>query len=470
MFRSTLKLSLMMLVAGAIAVQALSWSAGWLFHDTLTQGQREGRKGYVFLLREYLDRFPGEARATAIQRLNNNATELFDMVELDTVADLSTEQRRDLADGKLVVMTNRMDYYLPLRDGTVLHARFEDIGYYTAIKIIAFCLIAIATLLPILFWSWLLWRDLRALEEAARGFGGGMLSTRAHLRRGSNVHALARQFNDMAERIQGSIQHQREMMNGISHELKTPIARLEFGIALLQSPVPEDQRKARFDALRSDVRELDELVTELLALSRLEQGATHLVLMRVTVGEWLDSVVANIADDVADRQLTLAVHADFAPAHHVCDPRLVARAAQPDPQCHALCAPGHHRARRGRHLRQPVPDGGRRWPRHSRRRARARVRAVLPARRQPRPPYRRLRPGPGDRAADRAGARRRGAARYGRLGRRPLCPAAAGDAAADAVGPRHHAACASGPGRCRNALGLWPKARRNIAENALWLL
>ncbi|MEQ6351894.1 ATP-binding protein [Ralstonia pseudosolanacearum] len=326
MFRSTLKLSLMMLVAGAIAVQALSWSAGWLFHDTLTQGQREGRKGYVFLLREYLDRFPGEARATAIQRLNNNATELFDMVEPDTVADLSTEQRRDLADGKLVVMTNRMDYYLPLRDGTVLHARFEDIGYYTAIKIIAFCLIAIATLLPILFWSWLLWRDLRALEEAARGFGGGMLSTRAHLRRGSNVYALARQFNDMAERIQGSIQHQREMMNGISHELKTPIARLEFGIALLQSPVPEDQRKARFDALRSDVRELDELVTELLALSRLEQGATHLVLMRVTVGEWLDSVVANIADDVADRQLTLAVHADFAPAHHVCDPRLVARA------------------------------------------------------------------------------------------------------------------------------------------------
>ncbi|MCK4155376.1 ATP-binding protein [Ralstonia pseudosolanacearum] len=325
MLRSLLKLSLMVLVAGSIAILVLNWSAGWLFHDAITQGQREARKGYVFVLRAYLDRFPGASRAAAIQRLNDNAVELFDVVDPGTVADLSAGQRRDLADGKLVVMTNRTDYYLPLRDGTVLHARFEDTGYI-AIKVIAFGLVAIATLLPILFWSWLLWRDLRALEEAARGFGGGMLSTRAHLRRGSNVHALARQFNDMAERIQGSIQHQREMMNGISHELKTPIARLEFGIALLQSPVPEDQRKARFDALRSDVRELDELVTELLALSRLEQGATHLVLMRVTVGEWLDSVVANIADDVADRQLTLAVHADFAPAHHVCDPRLVARA------------------------------------------------------------------------------------------------------------------------------------------------
>jgi len=67
-------------------------------------------------------------------------------------------------------------------------------------------------------------------------------------------------------------------------------------------------------------------VSELLALSRLEQGATHLVLMRVAVGEWLDSVVASVANDVADRQLSLTVHTDAAPAYHVCDPRLLARA------------------------------------------------------------------------------------------------------------------------------------------------
>jgi two-component system OmpR family sensor kinase len=79
------------------------------------------------------------------------------------------------------------------------------------------------------------------------------------------------------------------------------------------------------------VRELDELVTELLTLSRLEQGAGHLVLMRVSVDELLDSVAASMCNDVVDRSLTLSVSTGGAavaqaPTYHVCDPKLVARA------------------------------------------------------------------------------------------------------------------------------------------------
>ncbi|TXD55470.1 two-component sensor histidine kinase [Ralstonia sp. TCR112] len=328
MLKSLLKLYAMVVVAAALALIGVNKSFVWMFHDTLTHGEREVRKGYAFVLQEYLDRADrtGPAgRDAAIARLNKNAWEKFDIVDPDTVPNFSAQQRRDLADHKLVLMTNGKDYYLPLRDGTVLHAYSADMDYL-GIQLMAYALIAIAALLPLLLWVWMHWRDLRVLEDAARGFGAGNLGTRANLRKRSNVYALARQFDEMAERIQGSIQHQREMMNGISHELKTPIARLEFGIALLQSPVSEAQRSVRLDALRRDVRELDELVSELLALSRLEQGATHLVLMRVAVGEWLDSVVANVANDVADRELTLAVHAEGAPAYHVCDPRLLARA------------------------------------------------------------------------------------------------------------------------------------------------
>jgi len=324
-FKSLFKLYAMVVLAAALAVTCVNKSFVWMFHDTLTHGEREVRKGYAFTLQDYFDHTPAAQRDAAVARLNANAWEKFDFVDPQTVPALSAEQRRDLAEHKLVLTTNARDYYLPLRDGSVLHAYVEDMDY-RSIQAIAYTLIAMAALVPLLIWVGSHWRDLRRLEEAARGFGAGKLSTRANLRKRSNVYALARQFDDMAERIQGSIQHQREMMNGISHELKTPIARLEFGIALLQSPLSDEQRSVRLDALHRDVRELDELVSELLALSRLEQGATHLVLMRVSIGEWLDSVVASVANDVADRQLTLAVHADAAPAHHVCDPRLLARA------------------------------------------------------------------------------------------------------------------------------------------------
>jgi two-component system OmpR family sensor kinase len=64
----------------------------------------------------------------------------------------------------------------------------------------------------------------------------------------------------------------------------------------------------------------------LLTLSRLEQGAAHWVLMQVSVSELLDSVGASMANDVADRALTLSVSTAGAPAAHVCDPKLVARA------------------------------------------------------------------------------------------------------------------------------------------------
>jgi two-component system OmpR family sensor kinase len=84
--------------------------------------------------------------------------------------------------------------------------------------------------------------------------------------------------------------------------------------------------RARRDDLRRDVRELDELVTELLTIGRLEQGASQLAPMEVVVDALVDSVAGNVANDVADRGIVLDVSTLGAPVTHVCDPKLVARA------------------------------------------------------------------------------------------------------------------------------------------------
>ncbi|WP_323121349.1 ATP-binding protein [Burkholderia alba] len=326
MFRSLIKLYLVIIVCAGAGVFFVNHSFLRFFHERIVASERRSLSAYQFVLTDYLARHPGNARRAALEELNRHGSDGFNLTPSSAVrAALNDSQWRDLQKGLIVVSYDNKDYYMPLADGYVVHAHpneWDDLD----IRIYAYLVIALATLVAVVFWVYYHWRDLLQLQAAARSFGSGRLSTRVRLSKKSNIYELSEQFNDMAQRIEASIQQQRDMMNSISHELKTPLARLEFGLALLSSPDSAGRMRERQDALRHDVRELDDLVTELLTISRLEQGEGHLVLMQVAVNELVDSVVASVADDVADLKLTLAVATRGAPVSHVCDPKLVARA------------------------------------------------------------------------------------------------------------------------------------------------
>ncbi len=338
MIRSLIRLYFLVVIAVAAAVITIDTTFSILFHDQITRTARESLRGYAFAVSQYLERYEGQARTEAIDKMSRNSHEQFQLLSVDALTNLNAKQRQDLRDGKLVLGSDINDYYLPLSDGQIVHAHDRDVNN-TSLEVTAYLIVALATLLSVVGWVWYHWRDLYRLQESARQFGNGKLGTRAVLPKKSSIFELAQQFNVMAEQIQASILQQREMMHGISHELKTPIARLEFGIALLQSPPPpprdareEDAQRQRhtqrLEALHKDVRELDELVTELLTLGQLEQGAAPMAVMQVSLAELLDSVAASVADEVAERGLALTVRAAAPRAHHVCDPRLVARALQ----------------------------------------------------------------------------------------------------------------------------------------------
>ncbi|MFL6642980.1 MAG: ATP-binding protein [Paraburkholderia fungorum] len=351
MLRSLIRLYLIVLIGGGLTIAFINISFSQLFHERVTQTERDTDRTYAFVLDDYLQRHAGPERAAALEELKKHGAQDFKLMTTDEVKPLVSERQwRELLDGKLVLNDDATSYYLPLSDGTVVNSRRYE-ATTVEIQAFAYALVALATLLSVVVWVLYHWRELRKLEAAARAFGAGDLSTRAQLSKKSNIYDLSQQFNEMAQQIEASILHQREMMHGISHELKTPLARLEFGLALLQSPESPERQRERQMALRKDVRELDELVTELLTLSRLEQGDGHRLLMQVSVNELLDSVAASMANDVADRSLTLSVSmAALSPAgtgaavttagrapvsrmpiartptYHVCDPKLVARA------------------------------------------------------------------------------------------------------------------------------------------------
>ena len=89
-------------------------------------------------------------------------------------------------------------------------------------------------------------------------------------RRRDEIADLALDFDAMAARLQELVTHRDRLLAGVSHELRSPLARLQLAIGLaLKYP---DKTKTSLERISSEARKLDEMVEELLTLARLESG------------------------------------------------------------------------------------------------------------------------------------------------------------------------------------------------------
>ena len=109
---------------------------------------------------------------------------------------------------------------------------------------------------------------LERLNQAVAAFGRGQLQQRAVVEGHDEVAALARGFNDAAERIEHSMLAHRALLANASHELRTPLARIRLGVAL----IAKEAEAPRRGELIQDLRELDDLLEEILLSSRLESA------------------------------------------------------------------------------------------------------------------------------------------------------------------------------------------------------
>ncbi|WP_223644184.1 ATP-binding protein [Corallococcus sp. EGB] len=119
--------------------------------------------------------------------------------------------------------------------------------------------------------SFRLARPVDTLVKATQELGEGRLSARASLDRHltGEFAVLAESFNDMAARIEKQLADQRELLAAVSHELRTPLARLRVLTELLRDGGGNPRT---LDQVDREVVELDALVGELLASSRLDFG------------------------------------------------------------------------------------------------------------------------------------------------------------------------------------------------------
>ncbi|MHC8366613.1 ATP-binding protein [Pseudomonas sp. ZT5P21] len=188
-------------------------------------------------------------------------------------------------------------------------------------------LIGATMLACLLLWLRPHWRDLERLKGTAERFGKGHLSERTKISASSNIGSLANVFDTMAGDIENLLNQQRDLLNAVSHELRTPLTRLDFGLALaLSDDLPAPSRE-RLQGLVAHIRELDELVLELLSYSRLQNPARLPERVEVSLDEFIDSILGSV-DEEQSPEIVIDVLLHGQLERFNLDPRLTARAIQ----------------------------------------------------------------------------------------------------------------------------------------------
>ncbi|WP_419571472.1 sensor histidine kinase [Rheinheimera sp.] len=121
--------------------------------------------------------------------------------------------------------------------------------------------------------------------------------------RGDEFGALARSFNLMAQSVEQAISGQQRLLHDVSHELRSPLARLQLLVALGRQ-TPEDT-PALLDKVEAETLKLDRLVGEILTFSRLDSGAMPVQPHELDLVELAESVAEDAQLEAQAKQIRL---------------------------------------------------------------------------------------------------------------------------------------------------------------------
>ena len=258
-----------------------------LFGDPLEDIARRQASAQIFLVEQYVDQAPADEWLGRLNKVREVSSAHFDLVPLaEARAALPGRHHEELERGAIVLDPARQAFYRRVDTSGARYVGSEeevirashlpiDLAQALAMEVLRYVIVALALLVPIALWSRAHWKALQSLSRVADDFGAGQLSARAHLQPTDAVYPLAERINAMAERIQGLLEAQKNLLHSVSHELRTPIARLEFGLELLAGRAADAGPGGaalvkRIAAMGGDLAELNELVNELLSMSKLD--------------------------------------------------------------------------------------------------------------------------------------------------------------------------------------------------------
>lgn len=225
---------------------------------------------------------------------------------------LTDAHGKDLETGEdrsaIIRLMGGQSRWMSRQDDQFIYARTSDDGHYAWVGIVRqpfpvftfapFYLIVLATVGG-LYWlvAASIAAPLRRLTAVVDRFGKGDLAARSPtqsnpVKARDEIANLGHSFNAMADRIQTLLVAERQLLQDVSHELRSPLARLTFEAEMVRKTTDRDASAIR---LRREIERLSELVGTLIDMARMEGDPATVEMEDVA----LNDLLQNLADDCA---------------------------------------------------------------------------------------------------------------------------------------------------------------------------
>jgi signal transduction histidine kinase len=278
-------------LAGGLLVAAILLDLGFgAFQSRQTRAADPWLVSTFRLMESELAAAPADGRVALAADLSRRLGLELSFLESGEITGLSLDESepRELVDddeniyyvwpSKALGGVIRLGPFVPPKEGVLV--RFVPVLFYASI------------LLIVGLWLRPLLSDLHVITSAAQKFAGDYrepLNTAAST---AQLTSLARNLDDMSARVSQLIQSQKEMTAALSHEMRTPLARVRFAAAVLEGEV-DDSLRAQLRAVNADVQQIDDLISDMLDYARLDHPGLRMEMQSTPLEPWLRRVLAS---------------------------------------------------------------------------------------------------------------------------------------------------------------------------------
>ncbi|EAT2137687.1 two-component system sensor histidine kinase RstB [Salmonella enterica subsp. enterica serovar Singapore] len=261
-------------------------------------------KSSLYLMRSELREIPPREWGKTLKEMDLNLS--FDLrVEPLNHYKLDATTTQRLREGDIVALDDQYTFiqriprsHYVLAVGPVPYLYF--LHQMRLLDIALMALIAFSLAFPVFIWMRPHWQEMLRLESAAQRFGEGNLTERLHFDNGSSFERLGVAFNQMADNINALIASKKQLIDGIAHELRTPLVRLRYRLEMSENLTPPESQ-----ALNRDIGQLEALIEELLTYARLDRPQNELMLTEPDLPAWLLTHLQDVQSVTPERAVNL---------------------------------------------------------------------------------------------------------------------------------------------------------------------